>query len=691
MRSERPVKILVVDDLAAQRLALTAALAELDEDVIAVGSGADALRLLLDSDVAVILLDVNMPDMDGFETASLIRQRPRNRHTPIIFLTADTDEMLLPRAYSLGAVDFILNPFLPDILRAKVRVFVELSKLHQRVWREAEQRIALLQAQAAQAAAEEESRRLGLLAEAGAVLGQSLDAPTMVRGLLELFVPRLADVAAVALADGSGQISWRVADAAGHVRDASLPAAVGEASDRLEIAIDEAMERAMAEGKPAMLRAVEMSLRGQVLPLVARGRTVGAVAAAMTTSSRHYAEADLELLRLMANRVALAFDNSRLYREIQERDRQKDEFLAMLSHELRNPLGAITTAAHLLQTVGLTDGRAVKARDVILRQSSHLARIADDLLDVAQVTTGRVTLHRAAVDLRELVEQAIDVLRLSGRLDGHEVTARLQPVVVDVDAVRTTQVITNMLVNAVKYTDPGGRIDVALHAEDAYAVLRVQDTGIGMSPDMIQRLFQPFSQGHQGLDRARGGLGLGLTLVRRLVELHGGHVEAQSEGPGRGSVFTVRLPRMVRATLRRSEGAYGVPGTAALRILVVEDRVDAREMLRALLDLAGHETLEAADGGEALRLARDLRPQVALIDLGLPGLDGLEVASRIRSAPEGESMVLVALTGYGQPHDRQKTRDAGFDLHVVKPVASDTLRDILALAAVRFAPRTIVQ
>jgi signal transduction histidine kinase/FixJ family two-component response regulator len=535
------VKILVVDNRAAQRLALATAMAELDEDVIAVSSGADALRFLLDHEVAVILLNVDMPDMDGFETAALIRQRPRTRHTPIIFVTGDTDEMLPPRAHALGAVDFIRNPFVPDTLRAKVRVFVELAKLHERMRREAEQRIALSQAQAARAVAEEESRRLGFLAEMGAILGRSLDTPTMVREMLDLFVPRLADLAAVALTDGEAPW-WRAVDGAG--------------SDALRPAVEAAIGRAMAEGRLEKLAGSAPPLCGVVLPLVARGRTVGALAAALTVSARDYAEDDLELLRIVANRAALSLDNSRLYREIQDRDRQKDEFLAMLSHELRNPLGAIATAVHLLEGVDLTDGRALKARDVLARQTSHLARIVDDLLDVAQVTTGRVTLDRAPVDLRELVERAIDTLRVSGRLAGHRVTARLQPVVVDVDAVRTAQIVTNILVNAVKYTDPGGAIDVELSAESTHAVLRVRDSGIGMSAEMIGRLFQPFSQEHQALDRARGGLGLGLTLVRRLVELQDGHVDAQSEGPGRGSTFTVRLPRVVlRAPLERESSS----------------------------------------------------------------------------------------------------------------------------------------
>ena len=679
VRAEPPARILVVDDQPSQRLALRTALAEIGEEVIAVASGAEALWFLLDNDVAVILLDVNMPEMDGFETAALIRQRPRSRHTPIIFLTADTDEMLQVRAYSLGAVDFILNPFIAEILCAKVKVFVELSKMQARVEREAEQRIALSREQAARAVAEEEGRRLSFLADVGRILTRSLDTPTLVRDLLDLFVPRLADLAAVSLAT-EDQTSWRTLDAIGAM---SADPPVPEAAR----AVSEALRRAVTGGEAEALDGIAGTSQGVVLPLIARGRTVGAVAAALVGSGRRYAEADFELIRLVAGRAAIALDNSRLHRDVQERDRQKDEFLAMLSHELRNPLGAITMAAHLLEPVRLTDDRAVRARSVLIRQSTHLARLVDDLLDIARVTAGRVTLTRIQVDLADVVGRAVEALRVAGGLDHHQIALRLEPATVEVDTARMEQVVTNLLVNAVKYTDAGGRIEVEVGARNDEAVVCVRDTGVGMTPEMLQRLFQPFAQERQALDRSRGGLGIGLTLVRQLIELHGGRVEASSPGPGHGSLFTVRLPRVARASLAACENAEPPPpGEGRLRILIVEDNDDAREMLRTLLDMAGHETHEAADGLEGLRLATELKPQVALIDLGLPGLDGLELAGRIRAIPGAGTMQLVALTGYGQMQDRQRTRAAGFDQHVVKPVDPETLEKVLAAAAQRAAP-----
>jgi CheY-like chemotaxis protein len=673
-----PARILVVDDQPSQRLALQAALSGMGEEVTAVGSGAEALRLLLDRDVAVILLDVNMPEMDGFETAALVRLRPRSRHTPIIFLTADTDEMLQARAYSLGAVDFILNPFTPEILCAKVKVFVELSKMQARVQREAEQRIALTREQAARAAAEAEGRRLSFLAEVGRILSRSLDTATLVRDLLDLIVPRLTDVAAVALA-GEERTSWRALDAGGRVT-ADPP--TGEWA----LALEPALRRAMLDGEAEVLDGGLEARYGLVLPLVARGRTVGAVATGIADTTRRNAEADFELIRLVANRAAITLDNSRLYHEIQERDRQKDEFLAILSHELRNPLGAITTAAHLLETVPLMDDRAIRARSVLVRQSAHLGRMVDDLLDVARVSSGRISLDLVSIDLCDVVRRAVEALRVAGGLDHHEIGLRLKPTTIFADVARMEQVITNLLVNAVKYTDAGGRIEMEVGAEGGEGVVRVRDTGVGMSADMLRRLFQPFAQERQAPDRARGGLGLGLVLVRQLIELHGGRVDADSAGPGKGSVFTLRLPRAVPTPSAARDDAQSLRGEGPLRILIVEDNADAREMLRTLLDLAGHETHEAADGLQGLRLAMELKPQVALVDLGLPGLDGLELAGRIRATPGGDAIVLVALTGYGQQQDRQRTRAAGFDHHVVKPVDADTLGKVLALAARRVIP-----
>jgi CheY-like chemotaxis protein len=679
-------RILVVDDVAGQRLAIEAALEELGEEIVSVGSGAEALRLLLEDDFAVILLDVNMPDMDGFETATLIRERPRSRHTPIIFLTATTDEMAAMRAYSLGAVDYIFNPFPPEVLRAKVKVFAELSKMHERLRHEAEQRLALTRAQAARTVAEEESRRLRFLAEASGMLAGSLDPAALVADLLVFFVPRLADLSVITLLDDLGQVrgtSWLQAGSKARVsRDPIPPAAGLDLEPLLRVVITTGKAETIGHGD---------TTRAIVLPLLARERTLGALAVAMGELGRCYAEADLDLVRDVASRAAIALDNGRLHQEIQERDRQKDEFLAMLSHELRNPLGAITTAMRLLDITGSRDPHAVRAREVITRQTTHLTRMVDDLLDVARITVGRIALSRATVDLGAVVERTIEALRVSGRLEHHRVSTTLSRVMVEADTARLEQVITNLLINAVKYTDRGGRIDVEVGVDGAEALVLVRDTGIGINADILPRLFDLFAQGRQALDRAQGGLGIGLTLVRRLVELHGGRVEVWSDGPGRGSVFTVRLPRVPEALSVGDRALEPARAAAPLRILVVEDNQDAREMLRTVLELEGHQVDEAADGLQALQLVGRTKPQLALVDLGLPGIDGLELASRIRAMADGRAMVLVAVTGYGQASDRRRSLDAGFELHLTKPVDPTRLDEVLAFAARRLEERRVFE
>lgn len=659
-------KILIVDDLAAQRLATETALAELGAHVIAVDSGSAALRLLLEQEFAVVLLDVNMPDIDGFETAALIRRRARSQHTPIIFLTADSDEIRAAHGYSLGAVDYIVCPFAPEVLRAKVRVFVELSRAQERLRRDAEQRVTLSREQAARAAAEDESRRLRVLADVSGMLTRSLDASTLAGDLLSILIPGLADLGAIVLCERGprAHTNWLGA---------------GAPPPELEAALDAVITRGVEVLEPPDAAAAP---HGAVLPLTAQGRLLGALVLAMTESPRSFARADLDLLRVIASRAAVALENCRLYQEIQARDRQKDEFLAMISHELRNPLGAIANAVNLLDLIGQPDERAVRARAIIRRQSSHLTRIVDDLLDVTRLAGGGFAVTRSPLRLDELVERTVRVLREAGRFDHHRLVVRADPVTIDADSTRIEQVITNLIVNAIKYTDRNGRIEVDVGVEGEEAVLRVRDSGVGIGAELLPSLFDLFVQGAQTLDRSQGGLGVGLTLVRKLVELHDGRVEATSAGPGAGSVFTVRLPRAAGPSLApRLSGSFAAATGEALRVLVVEDNADARAMLRAMLEHRGHDVCEVADGLQALALALALRPQVAIIDLGLPGLDGLQVAHGIRAAEGGDEMILVALTGYGQPSDRLKTREAGFDIHLVKPLDHRRLAEVLAAAA----------
>jgi len=674
-RSFDPVNILVVDDLATQRLTVEAALAEVGERVVSVGSGREALKFLLESDAAVVLLDVNMPDMDGFETATLIRQRHRNAHTPIIFLTANADEVQAARGYALGAVDYLICPFPPDVLRTKVSVFVALSRANEQVKREAEQRIALTKEQAARASAEEQSGRLRVLVEIGGILTRAVDGSPFETELLSLFVPLLADEAGIvfsATGDSPDSSTWiRAKDAEG-----SLSRLPGVPPKELS----DAVSLAFRTGRIERLRDGSGGITGIALPLAGRGGVYGALG---MISERRYTNADLELLDVIASRTASVLENRRLYRELQDRDRRKDEFLAMLSHELRNPLGAITTAAQVLQLGTATGEKVERAGAVIARQSHQLSRMLDDLLEVSRVTTGRVQLNREPFDLAEIAGRSVDALRTSGRLNSHKLEFATQKALVEADVARVDQIITNLLVNAVKYTDPGGEIDLNVGVENGQAFVRVADNGIGISPELLPRLFEVFVQGRQALDRAQGGLGIGLALVRKLAELQGGTVEARSPGPGGGSTFTVRLPLLVngRVVLNERQSPRMLP--MSLKVLIVDDNADARDMMRTFLELAGHEVHDAVSGPDAVEKARRVLPDLALVDLGLPGFDGLEVAARLRADAATKGILLVAITGYGQPEDRRRTAEAGFEGHIVKPVTSDQMNDVIALCASR--------
>jgi signal transduction histidine kinase/CheY-like chemotaxis protein len=365
-------------------------------------------------------------------------------------------------------------------------------------------------------------------------------------------------------------------------------------------------------------------------------------------------------------------------RDAAEASRHKDDFLAMLAHELRNPLAPIVSAMHVLRLHPEDAQRVQQAREVVERQVGHQARLLDDLLDVSRITRGKIDLRKTPVDLAAVVADAVETTRPLIDERGHTLTVQVprQPLHVHADATRLGQVIANLLNNAAKFTDPGGAIVVTLATDHTEAIVRVRDTGHGIPPEMQAHVFDLFTQVDPSLARSQGGLGIGLTLVRRIVEMHGGRVEVRSEGRGHGTEFTVRLP-MEQAVGGPPGGAAVTAPTTARHILIIEDNADAREMLRISLELEGHRVEATDDGLRGVEMALALRPAVVLVDIGLPGLDGYGVAARVRAA-RGRDVVLIALTGYGQPDDRERTRHAGFDAHVVKPVDPDTLARLLA-------------
>jgi signal transduction histidine kinase/ActR/RegA family two-component response regulator len=377
-------------------------------------------------------------------------------------------------------------------------------------------------------------------------------------------------------------------------------------------------------------------------------------------------------------------ERKRAEEALKENDRRKDEFLAMLAHELRNPLAPIRNAAQVLKLTGPPDANQQWAREVIERQAQHLTRLVDDLLDVSRITSGKVTLQRETLDLSAVIQRAVEASRPLIDARKHRLTVALaaEPLRVAGDLTRLVQAVSNLLNNAAKYTDEGGSIEVTTGREGAEAVVRVRDDGLGLAADLLPHVFDLFTQAERSLDRSQGGLGIGLTLVRQLVEMHGGRAEAKSDGPGRGSEFEVRLPLLEaptsepggRGAERRTPNAER---RTALRVLVVEDNVDSAEMLSFMLKLGGHETRMAHDGWAALEAARQFQPQVILCDIGLPGMNGYEVAQQLRAQPPFKQTRLVAISGYGQDEDRRRSKDAGFDYHLTKPVEPDALAALL--------------
>jgi signal transduction histidine kinase len=365
---------------------------------------------------------------------------------------------------------------------------------------------------------------------------------------------------------------------------------------------------------------------------------------------------------------------------LKQAHRRKDEFLAMLAHELRNPLAPIRHAVQILRMQGAALAESRWSIEMIDRQVDHLARLVDDLLDVSRITEGKITLQREPVEVRAIIARAVEASRPAIDTHKHRLVVSDPPVGlrVDGDVVRLTQAVANLLNNAAKYTPTGGRISLSADADRERVVLRVTDTGVGIPADVLPYVFDLFMQAHQSLDRSTGGLGIGLTLVKRLVEMHGGSVTATSEGPGRGSEFVVTLPRLAEERPSPAAVAPDVPVAAACcRILVVDDNLDAADSLAMLLNLGGHETRVAPDGPTALGIAPTFRPHAVFLDIGLPGMDGYEVARRLRQESATARSVLVAITGYGQHEDRRRSEAAGFDHHLVKPVEWDALQSVL--------------
>ena len=562
------------------------------------------------------------------------------------------------------------------------------------------ERVELLAAErAARAQAEAARRRLELLARAGAELSGSLDADETLQAIAKVLVPAVADWCRIDLLDDEGVLQRRLA----YHTDPQRAQRALEMSRRLRAAPGTvgSMAWTIANCQPFYGRFDEPRVLADpalreytqafgmhahcILPLVARGRTIGAMGVVQAESGRDLSEDDRALVQELGQRAALALDNARLYREAETARRQaeaanraKDEFLAMLGHELRNPLAPIASALDLMARRDPHAG--VQERHIIGRQVQHLSRLIDDLLDVSRITQGKIQLRREAVDMKAVVANAVELTRSVFELHEHPLELRLTDaaMVVQGDAVRLTQVLCNLLINAGKFTPATGRVRLSLDVSESQVHVAVQDEGRGMAPELLSRVFEPFVQGRQDIDRQPGGLGLGLAIVRSLVELHGGRVAAASEGLGRGSRFDVWLPLADGAMLQPLPPPSAAPAAGSGRLLVVDDNADAAETLSELLRLAGYEVRSAGHAKAALAMLDEFDPQLALLDIGLPEINGYQLAGMVRAHPRGAGMRLVALTGYGQDNDRAQALAARFDEHLVKPVAAERLFELIA-------------
>lgn len=695
--ADAKVSILIVDDLPEKLLVFGTVLEELNQELVFVRSGREALREILQREFAVILLDVNMPDIDGFETASMIRQYKRAVDTPIIFITSYADEIQTERGYALGAVDYILSPVVPHILRSKVRVFVRLFALQRQIKRQADARASIAAAEAARSAAEDSDRRSAFLASASQVLNSSLQVDVGMRELARLVVPQLASVAVVVGIDDDGLQSQGLVCNGGAMSERPLCELGDNVSSALRRAVEDRrrvyldVAELAGLGSPALgltpAAGARPWLEATALPLFNGDRLLGSLFVATDTAEHPI---DWRVLDDLAARAAAALENAMLYgslqseiverraaeMQLQETSRRKDEFLAMLSHELRNPLAPIRTALEIIRRVAAPDPKLERAADIMVRQVRQMTRLIDELLDVARISQGKIVLAREKVDLNAVISQSVETAQ--PLIDSRGQTLRVLPLVESMwmqgDFARLAQIVSNLLNNASKYSEKGTLIELTATPEPQGAAIHVRDHGIGIEEQLLPHIFDLFTQGSRGLDRAQGGLGVGLTLARRLAEMHGGRLSAASDGAGCGSEFTLTLPCMGLVTTGETMPAVlEAPAAPACRVLIVDDNRDAALSVATFLELGGHEVRTAADGGEALAAAESFSPEVVVLDIGLPVLDGYEVASRLRETPAHRDALLIALTGYGQREDRQQAELAGFNHHFVKPADPEAL------------------
>lgn len=544
------------------------------------------------------------------------------------------------------------------------------------------------------------------VARVSAALAELTDSVSTMQKVAGLTVPTFADWCAVDMVDDSGERrrvaimhsdpdklrAYRVLIERYPPRTAdphSIPHVIRTGSADLLADIPDSLLAQTAHDHEHLQRLRGMELRSHILvPIRSRGNTLGVITFITAESGRRYTPADLEVAQDLAHRCAVAIQNAVLYEELREQDRRKDEFLATLAHELRNPLAPIRTGLRVMRMESGNTEAVEQVRTRMERQTDQLVRLVDDLMDVSRISRGKLSLKKEQVELAAVMGSAVETSRPLVEEMGHDLTVELpaHPVWLDADPTRLSQVFMNLLTNAAKYSDRGGRIRVTAVPHGSGVEVVVKDSGIGIPLDKLNSIFDLFSQVDRSLEKAQGGLGIGLSLVKQLVDMHGGTVFARSDGPGQGSEFVVRLPAAGQPPAARPPD-LNTAGTSnsALRVLIADDNRDGADSLAEMLGLFGHRTRTAYDGEEALAAAGEFRPDVGLLDIGMPRLNGHDVCRQIRQQPWGAEVVMIALSGWGQAEDLRRSREAGFDRHMVKPVDPQAL--LAALAQIRAGQR----
>ena len=747
MEAEERINILMVDDSPTNLLALDSILQAPDRNLVSVSSGDDALRYLLTNEVAVILMDVYMPELDGLETAEMIRGRDRSRNIPIIFLTADsTGGRHVSRGYSLGAVDYIVKPIEPDILRSKVAVFVELFKKTQEIERQAqllrEKNLELENANLA---------RLNMLID----LGQELTAEHDPWRVLENFCRSARQIvgaqeSGVGVINGDGKTLRYFFRCAPNENADSPSGQPGQGDGSYPTnAVPEITRRALkhlvAERRPLRLNETDELLRlnGKTselvhsflgAPILSGSKVSGWVYLLNKINAEDFSEADERLAATLATQVAVAYENARLYSDAQQHasalqmeitermqaeeeraqllireqaaraeaeqaNRTKDEFLATLSHELRTPLSAILGWSHLVRSGKLDEPQMSRAFETIERNARSQSQLIDDLLDVSRIITGKLQIEPRPVDISAVIEAAVDAVRPSFETKNirFETVMDREDSLVPGDPNRLQQIFWNLFSNAAKFTPEGGHVRVEGRCDSSVIRISVSDSGVGITPEFLPYIFDRFRQADGSTTRVHGGLGLGLSIVKHLVQLHHGSVEVESGGKNQGATFTVTLPVASLVSPVISENATdpepksnGLPASFStalegLRILVVDDEVDSRDLVTAILTRCGGEVNCCESAAEAIMAVKNWKPDLLVSDIGMPFEDGYSLIRKLRKlrSKQARETPAVALTAYATNEDRERALAAGFQMHVPKPIDPTALVRSIASATGR--------